>query len=88
MTEQPQSPCVPSWYAPLLEQIHPFLTEEEYSEMKDCFPEFFAKKIGDATIKIGKIGRNAPLFVAWLRRKVLWSKEHNAVFFRRISSIL
>jgi len=77
---------IPNWYDVTLKKIAPFLTEEEHFEMRYDFPEFFAEKIRDAKIDIREIGKRTGVFVDWLRRKVLWSKDHNGLFFRRMSA--
>lgn len=80
-------PAASDWYAQLLERIEPFLTEEERFEMEH-FSEYFREGILAARMKREKIFDHIEGFVFWLKRKLLWSKEHNALFFRKISRIL
>ncbi|NTW13987.1 MAG: hypothetical protein HGA31_03075 [Candidatus Moranbacteria bacterium] len=83
----PSTPPIPDWYANLLTKAAPLLTEEEYLEM-EIFSPFFMSRIARAEMTVSKMERNIETFVHWLRRKVLWTREHHAEFFRYISRIL
>lgn len=80
-------PATPDWYESLLEKIKPSLTAEEYLEM-GIFREYFRNGIATARMTPEKISGNLGLFLKWLRRKLMFSREHHGLFLRRISSCL
>ncbi len=86
--------AVPSWYVELLAKIKPHLTDEEAIEMK-YFSDFFIEKIEERKISFVYWFRKKSswaekyklnqlmscFFVYRLKSKILWTKEHNGLFF-------